>query len=832
MMNDRDDYPDTPYRGRADRERGYDYDPLSDPPPAQPPPRGRRARPEPADWNEDSGAGEFRTPRYGPRGGGYDPLSPEGQPSGRRHRAEPPAEGPSGPARRGGAADALRGGRAARSSAPRRQDQEAPRPPEPAPPRSQGPARSPQTGRPAGDPTQDALAALANLGEPAAPARPEQSAPAAPAAEEEPTRRGRRARPEHDPEPPPEPQPEAPRRGGGRRRRGAPADEAPAAAAPPPEEEPRGRRARRRRGRRDDEPTGGFLDDAPEDSGVFDSGTFPGVSGSADTGAFAAVEEPPARRSRRARADRDSWDERSDAPADSGAFPGTDAFAPAPESDSGAFEAQDFDEEPQEEPEQRSRRSRRRQAEEDRGGRRRGGRRRRGAPVEEVPPEDEAPEEESAESFAEEEPEPRPRRSRRASAADDGGRRGGRRRRGRREEAEEEPEEEDDYEEPNLADIAEAYGGGRSSRRKAKELKRARANAGKGGRKRRRRSRALTIVLALVLLLVVAGGGYAVIRTYVLPADFDGQGSGETVFVIEEGDAGSVVADNLAEAGVVASSRAFLNALGAVPEEELGSGLAPGTYSLAQGMSGEAAVAALLDPASRVGGRVTIPEGLRTDGIFERISEATDLSVEELDAAYAQTDELGLPDYATEGPEGYLFPSTYRFDPGTEALSVLRTMVTQHTQEAEEIDLENRAEALGYDANEIMAIAAIVQAETGTREDMPLISAVVHNRLERDMPLQMDSTCFYVLGEEGTFLNDEQRASCEADPRGYSTYGMIGLPAGPFVAPGVDAIEAALEPADEEYLYFALVDPESGETGFSNTLEEHNQMVAENQAEW
>ncbi|MEU1901166.1 endolytic transglycosylase MltG [Nocardiopsis dassonvillei] len=840
-MNDRDDYPDTPYRGRADRERGYDYDPLGGPPPAQPPSRGRRARPEPADWNEDSGTGEFRTSRHASRGGGYDPLSPEGQPSGRRHRAEPPAEGPSGPSgpsgptRRGGAADALRGGRAARSSAPRRQTPETPRSQEPPSPRPQGPARSRQDG-PAGDPTQDALAALANLGEAAAPARPAQGPAAASSGEDEPPRRGRRARPGPEPEPEPEPQPEEPRRGGGRRRRGAPADEAPAAAAPPPEEEPRGRRARRRRGRRDDEPTGGFLDDAPEDSGVFDSGTFPGVSGSADTGAFAAVEEPPARRSRRARVDRDPWDERSDAPADSGAFPGTDAFAASPEPDSGAFEAPDPDEEPQEDSEPRSRRSRRRQAEADRGGRRRGGRRRRGAPVEEeVPQEDEAPGEEPDETLAEEapeeEPEPRPRRSRRASAADDG-RRGGRRRRGRREEPEEEPEEEDEYEEPNLADIAEAYGGGRSSRKKAKELKRARANAGKGGRKRRRRSRALTIVLALVLLLVVAGGGYAVIRTYVLPADFDGQGSGETVFVIEQGDAGSVVGENLADAGIVASPRAFLNALDAVPEEELGSGLAPGTYSLAQGMSGEAAVAALLDPASRVGGRVTIPEGLRTDGIFERITEATDLSVEELDAAYAQTDELGLPDYATEGPEGYLFPSTYRFDPGADALSVLKTMVTQHTQVAEEIDLEGRAEALGYDANEIMAIAAIVQAETGTKEDMPLISAVVHNRLEEGMQLQMDSTCFYVLGEEGTFLNDEQRASCEADPRGYSTYGMTGLPAGPFVAPGQDAIEAALEPADEDYLYFALVDPENGHTGFSTTLEEHNQMVAENQAEW
>ncbi|WP_236568108.1 MULTISPECIES: endolytic transglycosylase MltG, partial [unclassified Nocardiopsis] len=727
--------------------------------------------------------------------------------------------------------------------------------------------------------------ALANLGEAAAPPRSAAPRQQPPAAEEEPPRRGRRRR--------------------------GPVDDAPPAA--PPEEQPPGRRGRRKRARRDDEPAGGFLDDAPESDDPF-SGGFPGVSSSADTGAFAAVDVPPSRRPRRARAEDPEPDTGSGAFAAGGfdedaqprgrrarrarasagdeeprgrrgggrrrrggaaeeparaeepapAFErdyDTGGFAveedPEPDTGSGAFAEEDA----AEDPEPRGRRARRARAsagDEEPRGRRGGGRRRRGGAAEEparaeepapafgrdydtggfAVEEDPEPDTGSgafAEEDAAEDPEPRGRRSRRARADEDeeprGRRGGGRRRRGRREEPEEDPEEYE-YEEPKLSDIAEAYGGGRSSRRKAKELRRARANAGKAGRLRRRRNKTLMVVLALALLLVVAGGGYAVMRAYVFPADFEGQGSGEVIVVVEKGDAGSTVGDRLADLGVVASSRAFTNALDAVPPEELGDGLVPGTYALASGMSGEAAVAALLNPDNRVGGRITVREGLPSEEALEILAENTDVTLEELQEAYARTDELGLPEYATEGPAGYLFPATYRFDPGTEALSMLKIMVQQHHQVAEEIDLEGRAAALGYDPNEIMAIASIVQAETGTEEDMPLISAVVHNRMELNMELQMDSTCFYVLGEKGTFLNNEQRASCEADPRGYSTYGMVGLPAGPFVAPGEAAIEAALEPADVDYLYFALTDPENGETGFSTTLEEHNQMVAENQAEW
>ncbi|MGW8528822.1 endolytic transglycosylase MltG [Nocardiopsis sp. NPDC055824] len=816
-MNDRDDYPDNPYRGRNERERGYDYDPLSDPLPAQPPSRGRRARPEPpargdaptAPDTADPGAGtggfrrtgnstgEFRTHGYASRADGeYDPLSPDAPPPGRRRRAEPPTEPPPGQPRRTGAADALRGGRAARSGANRSRGADEPGTGDRAQP--QDPSRAHRG--PAADPTQDALAALANLGAPSAPARPadEPARPRDRAADEPPPRRGRRSQAGSEPEP--------------RRRRGAPVDEGSAdTGAMPVEEEPAGRRGRRKRGRRDDEPTGGFLDDAPEDSGAFDSGSFPGLTGSADTGAFAAVPGPTRRRgARRARAERDEEETR-------GA-----ARDPEPEeaASSGAFD----------------------EAEEASRSRRGGRRRRRGAPVEEAPPEaDAAPDgEEDADpgtDAPEEEPESEPagRRSRRRRGGDDGdgepaGRRSRRRRGGRR--AEEPEEEVEEYEEPALADIAEAYGGGRSSRRKAKELKRARANANRRGRGRRGMSKGLMIVLVLVLILVVGGGGYVVMRTYVFPEDFSGEGSGEVVFVIENGESGSAIAGNLADQGVVASSRAFVNALDAVPEDEIGDGLVPGTYSLAEGMSGEAAVAALLDPESRLGGQVTIREGLRNEQVLQELSDRTGVPLEELQAAHEQTDELGLPDYATEGSAGYLFPATYRFDPGTEAMSMLKTMVTHHRNVTEEMELEERAAGAGYDPNEIMAMASIIQAESGKAEDMPMISRVIYNRLDIGMNLGMDSTCFYAIGEYGIALNNDQLAQCEADTSGFDTYHKSGLPPGPFVAPGEDAIEAALEPAEGDWLYFVATDPENGVTEFASTEAEFNELKARFEETW
>ncbi|MEE2045002.1 endolytic transglycosylase MltG, partial [Nocardiopsis tropica] len=190
------------------------------------------------------------------------------------------------------------------------------------------------------------------------------------------------------------------------------------------------------------------------------------------------------------------------------------------------------------------------------------------------------------------------------------------------------------------------------------------------------------------------------------------------------------------------------------------------------------------------------------------------------------------PYYATEGSAGYLFPATYRFDPGTEAMSMLKTMVTHHRNVTEEMELEERAEGAGYDPNEIMAMASIIQAESGKAEDMPMISRVIYNRLDIGMNLGMDSTCFYAIGEYGIALNNDQLAQCEADTSGFDTYHKSGLPPGPFVAPGEDAIEAALEPAEGDWLYFVATDPENGVTEFASTEAEFNELTARFEETW
>ncbi|WP_017583952.1 endolytic transglycosylase MltG [Nocardiopsis valliformis] len=791
-MTDRDDYPD-PYRRRADREGGYDYDPLSDPLPAQPPSRGRRARPGPPDSGEfghtGPSTGEFRTPRYADPGPAeFDTQNPAAPPPGRRRRAEPPedqaawgGEQPTAPPRRFGAADALRGSRAARGGG---QDTQRPAQGSPSDTGSHqrpAPGSLSDTGshqRPGSDPTQEALAALANLGGAQNPGnQPGPGAPTAPStpvpgAHDEPPRRARRARAEDPGE-------------GQSPFWGDDADEpTPAFLADDAAEEPKGRRARRKRAKQ------------AEAEPLRDSGTFSAQESEA--------EEPKGRRGRR-RARRAA----EEAPADSGAFL---AQEPVDEEPAGRRGRRRAAPEPEEEPRHSETFAT--------------------APVTDTGAfaelsnlDDEEPLTDTG-SFLAQEPE----------AEEPKGRRGRRRsRRGRRAEpepeprAEEEPEEveEDLYEEDSLEDIAASYGDSRANRKRAKRAKAAQAARRNAGKPKRRKSKGLMILLVLVLMLVVAGGGFAVMRTYVFPPDHGGSGEGEVVFTIAEGQSGTAVGQSLVEQGVVASVRAFTNALG-----EQGDALVPGTYSLAENMSGESAVAALLDPENRLGGRVTIREGLRSEQVLQHLADNTGLSLEELQDAYAQTGELGLPDYATEGAAGYLFPSTYRFEPDTEPLSILRTMVTQYRQVAEELDLEARAADLGYDANEVMAIASIVQAESGGVDDMAKISRVVHNRLDIDMMLQMDSTCFYAIGEYGIALNNDQLAQCESDTSGFDTYHKTGLIPGPFVAPGEDAIEAALEPEDGEWLYFVATDPENGVTEFAETYEEFEVLKQRFQETW
>ena len=122
--------------------------------------------------------------------------------------------------------------------------------------------------------------------------------------------------------------------------------------------------------------------------------------------------------------------------------------------------------------------------------------------------------------------------------------------------------------------------------------------------------------------------------------------------------------ETLAAAGVVASSEAFVEAAEA---NDNAVQIQPGTYVLMLGMPAADAVVALLDPASRITEKVTIPEGLRVSSTVTLLAKKTHLIRKDLEAALDQPETLGLPDYAEDNPEGFLFPATYTLEPATDA---------------------------------------------------------------------------------------------------------------------------------------------------------------------
>lgn len=164
--------------------------------------------------------------------------------------------------------------------------------------------------------------------------------------------------------------------------------------------------------------------------------------------------------------------------------------------------------------------------------------------------------------------------------------------------------------------------------------------------------------------------------------------------------------------------------------------------------------------------------------------------------------------------EGYLFPDTYLLAVGDEALAV-RTMVDRFLQVAAEMQLAERAQAMGMTVHQVVTLASIVEKEAVRDEERPLIAAVFLNRLARNMPLQADPTVKYVMERPRARL---YYVDLQIDSP-YNTYKYRGLPPGPIASPGRASLEAVLQPAAVDYLYF-VADGKGGHV-FSRTFNQH-----------
>lgn len=276
------------------------------------------------------------------------------------------------------------------------------------------------------------------------------------------------------------------------------------------------------------------------------------------------------------------------------------------------------------------------------------------------------------------------------------------------------------------------------------------------------------------------------------------------------------VADTLKEAGLIEYKWLFkLFCWFSDAETEVD----PGTYTLNTSLDYNALVSNMrTGTASMATTTVTFPEGFTMQEIFERLEENGICSVEDLyEAAADYSYNYSFLDWATVGDasrlEGYLFPDTYEFYQGEQASNAInRFLLNFHGKLT--ADMYAQAESLNITLHQAVIIASMIESEAANDAERANIASVIYNRLAADMPLQIDATVMYALGEHKEFLTE---ADLQVDSP-YNTYLHTGLPAGPICNPGLASLNAALQPSNTDYLYYAL-DTATGEHVFFNNYD-------------
>jgi len=309
--------------------------------------------------------------------------------------------------------------------------------------------------------------------------------------------------------------------------------------------------------------------------------------------------------------------------------------------------------------------------------------------------------------------------------------------------------------------------------------------------------------------------------------------SGADVVSVEvaSGEGAGDIGQRLEEDGVIESARLFRILVGLMGVEDE---MVAGRYEFDRGM-----------PTLQVIGRlrygitmplvVTVPEGLRSEEIGLVMERAGVVAAEDFHRALASEDyDFGFLAGRPPGAdlEGYLLPATYGFSRGVTAEEVVRRMLAAFDEQVGP-ELRQEAPAVGLSLHEAVTLASIIEREAVRPEERPLIAGVFLNRLRLGMRLEADPTVQYALADDpqsverfgfwkrGLTVEDLEVGSP------YNTYVNRGLPPGPIANPGLASLEAAIHPAQTDYLYF--VAREDGSHAFAETLEEHLRNVDEYQ---
>jgi UPF0755 protein len=333
-------------------------------------------------------------------------------------------------------------------------------------------------------------------------------------------------------------------------------------------------------------------------------------------------------------------------------------------------------------------------------------------------------------------------------------------------------------------------------------------------RRRRRRRRVLVPLVFLSPLVLLAAGVYAWYRVQLDPPGSPGAAITVTI------PAGAGVRDigkELSHEKVIGSSFAF----DAYVRLDHHGPFEAGDYRLQKHLGIKAAVAVLEKGPVITYVTLRIAPGLWLTEVAKQVqkqmpglSAAKFVTLARSDAVRSKYEPAG-----THSLEGLLFPDTYRFTKKDREIDVIRTMVKRFDSVATAAGLD-RTHVVGLTPYQVVVVASMVQEESGTDHDRPLIASVIDNRLKIHMPLQIDATVLYAL----QIRKPSNTAADRANPSPYNTYVHAGLPPTPIGALAEKSLVAALHPASTTYLYFVVAGTD-GHSAFATTLAQHQKNV-------
>ncbi|HYB95633.1 MAG TPA: endolytic transglycosylase MltG [Vicinamibacterales bacterium] len=329
-------------------------------------------------------------------------------------------------------------------------------------------------------------------------------------------------------------------------------------------------------------------------------------------------------------------------------------------------------------------------------------------------------------------------------------------------------------------------------------------------------------VVAIVAAVLCGIGGWLFYARLIEP--YRGYGEPEVFVEIPSGSGPARIGERLVAAGVVRDTWTFRAALMVSGRARA---LKAGEYRFESPLHALDVIDKIArgDVYKRL---LTFREGLTIDEMSQVFEERGFGTADAFRKAAGNQSLIADLDPAATDLEGYLFPETYSLPRDTPAAVVVEQMVAGF-KNAFTDDLRAATREQGLTVRQLVTLASLVEKETATAGERPLVAAVYRNRMKINMGMQADPTVIYALQKAGQYRGNLTRELLQFDSP-YNTYRYAGLPPGPIAAPGRASLEAAAKPADVDYLYF--VSRNDGTHVFASTLDEHNRNVQTWQVEY